>query len=142
MAQMGRPGLPPSQKRELWQRWKNGQSLSDIARVLRKHPGSIHGVIAANGGIVPLERRRSRLALSLSEREEISRGIAAGDSMRAIASAIGRAPSTVSREVARHGRGKRYRASEADQAAWNRARRPKPCRLGFSADCRGSWRRS
>lgn len=131
MAQMGRPGLSPSQKRELWQRWKNGQSLSDIARVLRKHPGSIHGVVSANGGIVPLERRRSRLALSLSEREEISRGIAAGDSMRGVASAIGRAPSTVSREVARHGGRKRYRANEADQAAWNRARRPRPCRLAI-----------
>ncbi len=129
MAQVGRPGLSPSQKRELWQRWKNGQSLSDIARVLRKHPGSIHGVVSANGGIVPLERRRSRTALSLSEREEISRGIAAGYSMRGIASAIGRAPSTVSREVARHGGRRRYRASEADQAAWNLARRPKPCRL-------------
>ncbi len=129
MVRMGRPGLSASQKAELWQRWKDGQSLSDIARVLRKHPGSIHGVVSANGGIVPLERCRSRLALSLSEREEVSRGIAAGDSMRRIAFAIRRAPSTVSREVARHDGRKRYRASEADQAAWDRARRPKPCRL-------------
>ena len=129
MARMGRPGLSASQKAELWQRWKNGQSLSDIARVLRKHPGSIHGVVSANGGIVPRERCRSRLALSLSEREEISRGIAAGDCMRQIAFAIRRAPSTVSREVARHDGRKRYRASQADQAAWDRARRPKPCRL-------------
>ena len=129
MAQMGRPGLSVSQKTELWQRWKDGQSLSDIGRALAKHPGSIHGVISSNGGIVPPARRRSRLALSLFEREEISRGIAAGDSMREIAIAIGRAPSTVSREVARHGGRKRYRASEADQVAWDRARRPKPCRL-------------
>ncbi len=132
MAQMGRPGLSASQKRELWQRWKHGQSLSDIARALEKHPGSIHGVVSSNGGIVPLERRRSRLALSPLEREEISRGIAADRSMRKIASSIQRAPSTVSREIARNGGRKRYRASEADQGAWGRARRPKPCRLALS----------
>ncbi len=131
MAQMGRPGLSASQKRELWQRWKHGQSLSDIARALEKHPGSIHGVVSSNGGIVPLERRRSRLALSPLEREEISRGIAADRSMRKIASSIQRAPSTVSREIARNGGRQRYRASEADQGAWGRARRPKPCRLAL-----------
>jgi len=129
MAQMGRPGLSPSQKRELWQRWKNGQSLSDIARELRKHPGSIHGVVSANGGIVPPDRRRSRLALSPAVREEISRGVAAGHSIRQIATSIQRAPSTVSREIARNGGRGWYRASEADQRAWDRARRPKPCRL-------------
>lgn len=129
MAQMGRPGLSTSQKRELWQRWKHGQSLSDIARALGKHPGSIHGVVSSNGGIVPPERRRSRLALNPSEREEISRGIAGGHSMREIASSIQRAPSTVSREIGRNGGRRRYRAGEADQRAWERARRPKPCRL-------------
>ncbi len=129
MAQMGRPGLSASQKRELWHRWKHGQSLSEIARALEKHPGSIHGVVAANGGIVPLERRRSRSALSPLEREEISRGIAAGHSMRKVARSIRRAPSTVSREIARNGGRARYRASAADQKAWDRARRPKRCRL-------------
>ena len=129
MAQMGRPGLSGSQKADLWERWKSGQSLSDIARGLGKHPGSIHGVVSADGGIAPRVRQRSPLALSLSEREEISRGIAAGDSMRKIAAAITRAPSTVSREIARHGGRTRYRASEADQRAWDRARRRKPCRL-------------
>ena len=131
MAQMGRPGLSASQKRELWQRWKQGQSLSDIARALGKHPGSIHGVVSSNGGIVPPERRRSRLALSPLEREEISRGIAAGHSMRKVASSIQRPPSTVSREIARNGGRKHYRASEGDQRAWERARRPKPCRLAI-----------
>ena len=99
MAQLGRPGLSASQKAEVWQRWKNGQSHSDIGRALGKHPASIHGVVAANGGIVPLPRRRSRRALGWEEREEISRGIAAGDSVRMIAAAIDRAPSTVSREM-------------------------------------------
>jgi IS30 family transposase len=113
----------------VWQRWKNGQSHSDIGRALGKHPASIHGVVAANGGIVPLPRRRSRRALSWEEREEISRGIAAGSSIRMIAAAIERAPSTVSREIARNGGQQMYRANVADEAAWGRARRPKRCRL-------------
>jgi len=86
-------------------------------------------VVSSNGGIVPPERRRSRLALSPLEREEISRGIAAGHSVRKVASSIQRAPSTVSREIARNGGRKHYRASEGDQRAWERARRPKPCQL-------------
>ena len=92
MAQMGRPGLSAAKKRELWQRWKDGASLSDIARALRKQPGSIHGVVAANGGFVPAERRRSCRTLSLREREEISRNLAAGQSVRQIAAVIQRAP--------------------------------------------------
>lgn len=118
MAQMGRPGLSASQKAELWQRWKTGQSLSDIGRALGKHAGSVHGVLSSNGGIAPLDRQRSRLALTLDEREEISRGIAAGLSIRRIAAKIGRAPSTVSREIVRHGGRERYRASDADACAW------------------------
>lgn len=132
MAQMGRPGLSASQKAEVWRRWKNGQSHSDIGRALGKHPASIHGVVAANGGIVPLPRRRSRWALSWEEREEISRGIAAGDSVRMIAAAMDRAPSTVSREIARNGGRHRYRANVSDEAAWGRSRRPKRCRLATS----------
>lgn len=85
MAQMGRPGLSASQKAELWQRWKSGQSLSDIGRALGKHAGSVHGIVSSNGGIIPAVRRRSRLALTLAEREEISRGIATGSSIRQIA---------------------------------------------------------
>jgi IS30 family transposase len=129
MAQMGRPGLSASQKAELWQRWRSGQSLSDIGRALGKHAGSIHGVVSANGGIIPAVRRRSRLALTLAEREEISRGIAADVSIRQIAATIGRPPPTVSREIARHGGRTKYRASDADSEASDRARRPKLCRL-------------
>lgn len=134
MAQMGRPGLSASQKAELWRRWKAGQSLSDIGRALGKHAGSIHGVVSSSGGIIPAVRRRSRLALTLAEREEISRGIAADISIRQIATTIGRSPSTVSREIARHGGRDRYRASEADCRAWAQARRPKPCWLAIHQD--------
>ena len=132
MAQMGRPGLSASQKTELWHRWKNGQSLSDIGRALGKHAGSIHGVVSSNGGIAPAVRRRSRLALTFAEREEISRGIAASSSVRQIAIKIGRAPSTVSREIARHGGRDKYRASDADSQTWDQSRRPKQCRLGMN----------
>jgi len=131
MAQMGRSGLSASQKAELWQRWKTGQSLSDIGRALGKHAGSVHGVLSSNGGIAPLDRQRSRLALTLDEREEISRGIAAGLSIRRIAAKIGRAPSTVSREIVRHGGRERYRASDADACAWQHSKRPKPCYLAI-----------
>ena len=129
MANMGRPELSASQKADLWQRWKDGQSLSEIGSALGKHAGSIHGVLSSNGGIVPAVRHRSRLALSFVEREEISRGLSAGESIRHIATQIGRAPSTVSREIARHGGQKKYRATVADSVAWDRALRPKVCRL-------------
>ncbi len=129
MVQMGRPGLSVSQKAEMWQRWKNGESHSDIGRALGKQAASIHGTIRIHGGIAPLSRKRPDRALSWEEREETSRGIAAGISMRAIALPIGRAPSTLSREIARNGGLNRYRASVADAAAWKRARRPKPCLL-------------
>ncbi len=129
MAQLGRPGLTPPQKAEMWRRWKRGESHSDIGRALGKAPASIHGSIRIHGGIAPLSRKRSRNALSWMEREEISRGLAVGLSMRAIALSIDRAASTVSREISRNGGSGKYRASIADEAAWERARRPKPCRL-------------
>ena len=132
MAQRGRPGLSPDQKRELWRRWKAGESLSEIGRALGRQAGSIHGVVAANGGYVPSTRRRSSRVLSLAEREEISRDLASGLSLRAIARRSGRAPSTISREIRRHGGGARYRAIRADERAWQRARRPKPCKLATS----------
>ena len=103
--------------------------MSDIGRALGKHAGSVHGVVSSNGGITPAVRRRSRLALTLAEREEISRGIATGLSIRQIAATIGRPPSTVGREIERHGGRNTYRASEADAQAWDQARRPKSCRL-------------
>jgi IS30 family transposase len=129
MAQMGRPGLTAEQKRELWSRWQAGESLSEIGRALGRQAGSIHGVVASNGGYVPARRRRSRRVLSFSEREEISRGLAEGVSLRMIARRLGRAASTVSRKIARHGGRTRYRAARADERAWSRARRPKRCKL-------------
>lgn len=129
MARMGRPGLTDRQKRELWERWKKGETLSDIGRALGKAPGSVFGVLRLGGGIYRHPRRRSERSLSLAEREEVSRGIAAGRSMREIARCIGRAPSTVSREINRNGGRRRYRAAVADEAAFDRARRPKTCKL-------------
>jgi IS30 family transposase len=117
------------QKAEMWDRWQRGETLHAIARLFDRHHTSVRGILAATGGIRPPERRRSRLALRLAEREEISRGTITGRSIRSIATLLGRAPSTISREVNRNGGLKRYRAGRADQAAWDRARRPKPCKL-------------
>src|SRR5215203_147825 len=130
MARLGRPGgLSEARKQELWERWKAGESIRDISRALKKPPGSIHGMLKATGGIAPPQRCRPKWMLSLAEREEISRGLASGDSMRAIAARLGRSASTVSREVERNdGRGS-YRALKADERAWERARRPKRCLL-------------
>jgi len=133
MAQLGRPGLTFSEKRDLWRRWKDGQSLSEIGRALGKHAGSIHGVVAANGGIVPAERKRSARVLGLAEREEISRGLARNESTRGIAARLGRSPSTISREISRHSGRSMYRAARADDRAWTNAKRPKRCRLANSA---------
>jgi IS30 family transposase len=129
MARMGRPGLTDGQKAELWERWKQGESLSDIGSAIGKHAGSVFGVLRLGGGIYQPPRRRSERSLTIAEREEISRGIAAGHSMREIARRIDRAVSTVSREIARNSGRRRYRATDADDAAWNRACRPKPCKL-------------
>ena len=113
----------------MWNRWSEGQSLSEIGRALGKSAASIHGLLSRSGGIRPRARSRSRRSLSIGEREEISRGLAAGLSIRAIARQLGRAPSTVSREVARNEGRIRYRAKKADERAWARARRPRACRL-------------
>lgn len=113
----------------MWDRWRRGESLQQIAQLFDRNHSSVQRILALSGGIRPLERRRSTRALSLGEREEISRGIAAGQSMRTIATALGRAPSTVSRELRRNDGLQGYRATQADQAAWDRARRPKPCKL-------------
>jgi IS30 family transposase len=138
MAKIGRPGLSREKKVELWERWKSGQCASDIARVLERTKGAIHHILAANGGIAPVARRRAPFTLALDEREEISRGMAAGRSIRGIATSLGRSPSTVSREVARHGGRSAYRATEADARAWERALRPKQCRLARHPKLR--WR--
>jgi IS30 family transposase len=133
VARLGRPGgLSEARKQELWERWKAGESISDISRALKKPPGSIHGMLKATGGIAPPQRLRPRWMLSLAEREEISRGLASGDSMRAIAARLGRATSTVSREVNRNGGRQDYRATVAEERAWHRARRPKRCLLAMN----------
>ena len=118
-----------AQKSEMWDRWQRGESLKSIGRHFDRGSSSIYGVLSRSSGIRPAVRKRSRLALSLSEREEISRGIARDDSLRSIAQQLGRAPSTISREVQRNGSLDQYRASEAEQAAWDRAHRPKACKL-------------
>jgi IS30 family transposase len=133
VARLGRPGgLSAAGKKELWERWRAGQSISDIARALQKAPGSIHGMIEATGGFSPPERHRRRYALTPAEREEISRGLATGESLRAIAARLGRSASTVCREVNRNGGRNRYRATKADEKAWERARRPKRCLLSVN----------
>ena len=129
MIEPKRRGLSAEQKAELWKRWKAGQSLNEIGRALGKDHVVVHFVLARHGGIAPPARRRSRRVLTLAEREDISRGIASGCSMRVVAQGLHRAPSTVSREIARHGGRPQYRASEADQRAWESSLRPKPCRL-------------
>jgi IS30 family transposase len=113
----------------MWDRWQKGESLHAIARLFDRHHSSVQRILSETGGIRPPPRRRSRLSLTLAEREAISRGMVAGHSMRSIASRLGRAPSTVSREIRRNGGRGRYRASLADQATWDRARRPKTCKL-------------
>ena len=116
----------------MWDRWQRGESLHSIARHFGRSHSSIQGILSRTGGIRPPARRRSARSLSLVEREEISRGIASGQSLRRIASRLGRAPSTISRELKRNGGRRRYRAHAADQAAWDRARRPKRCKLALN----------
>jgi len=115
----------------MWSRWQQGESLHDIARLFDRFHTSVRGILAESGGIRPSLRRRSSRVLSSAEREEISRGVVAGHSIRSIAASLKRAPSTVSREIRRNEGRDGYRASHADQAAWDRARRPKPCKLAL-----------
>ena len=118
-----------SQKALMWERWQAGDSLQQIAQLFDRYHSSIERILAESGGIRPTQRRRSRLALTLAEREEISRAVAAGQSIYSIAASLGRAPSTIYREIKRNGDQEGYRASQADQAAWDRAHRPKTCKL-------------
>ena len=129
MAPRLRRHITDSEKTLLWERWQQGESLHQIARWLRHRHSSVRRVIAQAGGIRPPPRRRSVRALTLAEREEISRRVALGQSLRQIAAHLGRAPSTISRELERNGGRDAYRASHADQRAWDRARRPKVCKL-------------
>lgn len=118
-----------TQKALMWERWLKGDSLQKIAQLFDRNHSVVQGILSRTGGIRPAPRNRSRLALTLAEREEISRGVVAGQSIRSIATRLGRAPSTVSRELRRNGGAGGYRASQADQAAWDRACRPKTCKL-------------
>ena len=129
-------GLSAIEKRDVWRRWKAGESLHEIGRVFDKTPSSIHCVLLPRGGIPPLARRRSRLALTRSEREDISRGIASGSTFREIARHLDRAVSTVSREVTRHGGRPAYRAHAADDQAWKLTLRPKRCLLAVNRKLR------
>ncbi len=136
-----------AQRAEIWDRWQRGASMSSIGRVFDRQSSSVFSVISPTGGIRPPDRRRSKKALSLVEREEISRALNLNISLRSIAHQLGRAPSTISREVRRNGGRTAYRAAASDQAAWDRARRPKPCKLAchpflsraVSAKLRRKW---
>lgn len=129
MKQRPRIYYTESQKAVMWDHWKKGESLQQIAQLFDRHHSSVHRILAETGGIRPVQRSRSRLALSQLEREEISREIATQSSMRTIAGLLGRSPSTISREINRNGGYAHYRAVQAEQAAWNRAKRPKRCKL-------------
>ncbi len=136
-----------SQRAEIWDRWQRGESMSSIGRRFDRQSSSVFSVISPTGGIRPADRTRGRLALSLSEREEISRGLSVRHSLRAIARQLGRAPSSISREIRRNGGSAAYRAAASDQAAWDRALRPKSCKLAchpalrrtVSAKLRRKW---
>ena len=129
MKQRPRIYYTESQKALMWERWRKGDSLQQIAQQFDRNHSSVQGILARTGGIRPAQRSRSRWALTLAEREEISRSVAAGQSIRSVATQLGRAPSTISREIKRNGGQECYRASQADQAAWDRANRPKTCKL-------------
>ena len=118
-----------SDKSMMWDRWQKGESLNSIARLFDTSHSAISGVFSKTGGIRPPPKRRSQRALSLTEREEISRGVASGQSLRTIAAMLGRAPSTISREINRNGGRQSYRANKAEQTAWDRAHRAKTCKL-------------
>jgi IS30 family transposase len=125
-----------TERNELWARWRRGESLRDIAGALRRAPSVIYTTVDREGGIAPRLRHRSRWALTTTEREEISRQLARGESLRAIGRMLGRAPSTLSREVKRNGGRREYRAAQADRQAWDRGRRPQRCRLSMRAPLR------
>lgn len=129
MKQRPRIYYTESQKALMWERWRQGDSLQQIARLFDRNHSAVQRILSESGGIQPAERCRSRLALSLSEREEISLAMVSGWSIRSIATFLGRAPSTISREIKRNSGEEGYRANQADQFAWDRAQRPKTCKL-------------
>src|SRR6266404_3824983 len=136
MIERKRTRLSPTEKNEIWGRWKAGQSMHEIGRAYGWPHPTIRKLLLPRGGIAPIARRRSRLALTLAEREDISRGIASGSSIREIARGLSRATSTVSREIVRHGGRPAYRAHDADGQAWQSAWRPKRCLLALNRKLR------
>ena len=129
MKQRRRIYYSAAQRAEIWDRWQPGESMKSIGRRFDRASSSVFSVISPTGGIRPADRIRGPKSLSLGEREEISRGLSTRRSLRSIARTLGRSPSTISREVRRNGGPDRYRATRSDQAAWDRALRPKPCKL-------------
>ncbi len=129
MKQRPRIYYSAEQRSMMWDYYKRGETLHTIAKLFDRHHSAVAGVLARTGGIRPVQPKRNEINLSLEEREEISRGLATNISIRAIARELGRAPSTISREVSRNGGRRRYRASRADADAWERAKRPKDCKL-------------
>jgi DNA-binding CsgD family transcriptional regulator len=138
MKQRRRIYYSAAQRSEIWDRWQAGEPMSSIGRRFDRESSSVFSVISPTGGIRPPDRHRAKQALSLSEREEISRWLSMRCSLRSIALHLGRSASTISREVQRNGGSDRYRAARSDQAAWDRARRPKLCKLA----CRPFLRRT
>ena len=132
MKQRRRIYYSAAQRAEIWDRWKAGESMSSIGRRFDRESSSVFSVLSPTGGIRPPDRKRASQALSLGEREEISRGLSTRSSLRGIARLLGRSPSTISREVLRNGGPERYRATGSDRAAWDRALRPK--RASWLAD--------
>jgi len=124
-----RIGFTAAQSAEVWDRWQKGEGLTSIGRLLSKPSSSIFNHLTPSGGIRPPRRRRSRRSLTRLEREEISRAMASGRTIRSIAKSLCRAPSTVSREIHRNGGRRLYRAERADKRAWKMALRPKVCKL-------------
>lgn len=129
MVQRKRVYYNAEQRAEMWDRWKRGESMSSIGRLFDRESSSIFSVLSPTGGIRPATRKRSHHALTMAEREDISRGIVAGLSIRHIAANLNRSPSTISREISRNGGCAHYRATQADESAWQRALRPKQCKL-------------
>lgn len=129
MKQRPRIYYSASQKALMWERWKQGWTLHEIGKLFERAHTSIHRIIAETGGFRPPQRARASTALTLAEREEISRALVTGESIRSIAARLGRAPSTISREIKRNGGRDGYRANQADEATWVRGRRPKRCKL-------------
>ena len=129
MAYRTRIKYTTEQKNEIWDRWQRGESQSAIGRLFDRESSSIFGLLSPSGGIRPAPRKRSKLSLTLSEREEISRGIVKQLSLRTMATQLKRSPSTISREIKRNGGYDQYRATKAEQSAWDRACRPKKCKL-------------